>query len=154
MTNMKQKKNKIHIQNPFHYKKIPSAYYLQRWIDLVLKNKNKELTIRIVNEKESAELNSSYRHKAGSTNILSFPFDAPKNIQVPCLGDLVICAPVLAKEAKQQHKVLLAHWAHIVIHGVLHLLGYDHIEESEAVVMEKLEIKLLKQLGYQNPYEQ
>jgi probable rRNA maturation factor len=153
---MKPKRNKIVLQNPYRYKKIPNAFYLKRWINLVLNKQKKtiELTIRIVNEKESAELNQNYRCKTGPTNILSFPFDVPKNIKTNYLGDLIICAPVLAREAKQQHKELLQHWAHIIIHGVLHLLGYDHIEESEAIIMEKLEIKLLNNLGYKNPYEQ
>jgi probable rRNA maturation factor len=149
------KKIKLTLQNPAHYQKIPSRYYFQRWIKLVLGNKikNTEITIRIVNEKESAALNKTYRHKSGPTNILSFPFDPPPGITVSILGDLVICAPVVAKEAKQQHKSLIAHWAHLTIHGVLHLLGHDHIKDNEAEIMENIEITLLKQLGYPDPYE-
>lgn len=151
---MKRKNNTIILQNPSHYKKIPSLYYFRRWINLVLANQKKksEITIRIVNEKESAILNKNYRHKLGPTNILSFPFDAPADIDLPYLGDLIICEPVIAKEAKEQNKLLLAHWAHMVIHGTLHLLGYDHIKNEEALVMEKKEINLLSKLGYPNPY--
>lgn len=154
---MKEKKNKTNIilQNPAGYKKIPSRYYFRRWINSVLatQQKNTEITIRIVNEKESAALNQDYRHKSGSTNILSFPFEAPPGIPIVYLGDLIICAPLVAKEAKQQNKLLLAHWAHLVIHGILHLLGYDHAHEKEAVKMENIEIVLLQKLGYPNPYE-
>ncbi len=112
-----------------------------------------EVTIRIVDTDESAELNSQYRGKSGPTNVLSFPFEAPAGITVPLAGDLVICAPVVEKEAKDQHKALAAHWAHMVVHGMLHLQGYDHIEDNDAEVMEALEIRLLEQLGYGNPYE-
>jgi probable rRNA maturation factor len=112
-----------------------------------------EVTIRIVDVDESAELNSQYRGKSGPTNVLSFPFEAPAGITVPLAGDLVICAPVVEKEAKDQHKTLAAHWAHMVVHGMLHLQGYDHIEDNDAEVMEALEIRLLEQLGHGNPYE-
>lgn len=112
-----------------------------------------EVTIRIVDTEESADLNSQYRGKNGPTNVLSFPFEAPAGITVPLAGDLVICAPVVEKEAAEQHKELAAHWAHMVVHGMLHLQGYDHIENDDAEVMEDLEIRLLAQLGYGNPYE-
>ena len=112
-----------------------------------------ELTVRVVDTAESRHLNETYRHQFGSTNVLSFPFTAPvPELQTALLGDIVICAPVVAREAKAQHKALEAHWAHLVVHGVLHLLGYDHQQESQARVMEQLEVETLATLGYSNPY--
>lgn len=112
-----------------------------------------EITVRLVDEPESQTLNYEYRGKNRPTNVLSFPFEAPPGITVPLAGDLVICAPVVAREAMEQSKTSEAHWAHMVIHGLLHLQGYDHIEDEEAEVMEALEIRLLADLGYGNPYE-
>lgn len=128
-----------------------------------------EITIRLVDEEESAELNKQFRHKDGHTNVLSFPSDDAENSLKQralsektaaeelkqdeyYLGDLVICVPQVLQEAKEQGKSVEAHWAHLTIHGVLHLLGYDHIEESEAEEMESLEIAILQQLGFENPY--
>lgn len=128
-----------------------------------------EITIRLVDEKESAELNQQFRHKDGHTNVLSFPSDDAEHSlkqralskktasdeleqEEYFLGDLVICVPQVLKEAKEQGKLTAAHWAHLTLHGVLHLLGYDHIEESEAEEMESLEIAVLQQLGFENPY--
>jgi probable rRNA maturation factor len=110
--------------------------------------------VRIVDEQESAELNEQYRHKKGATNILSFPVEIPEGIDLNLLGDLVICAPVLEQEAQQQNKVLAHHWAHIIIHGVLHLLGYDHLDDEQAEDMENKEIALLQKLNIPNPYQQ
>ncbi len=134
---------------------LPSDAQLKRWVLMALGDKSgvTELVIRIVEVAESAALNDTYRNKKTATNVLSFPFEAPEGITpLPLLGDLVICATVVAREAKEQHKALHAHWAHMVIHGVLHLLGYDHIEDVDAAVMEKLEIELLASLGYSDPY--
>lgn len=111
-----------------------------------------ELTIRIVDDAESKQLNETWRQCAKPTNVLSFPFESPPGVELPLLGDIVICAPLVALEAAEQHKSLLAHWAHLVIHGTLHLLGYDHIDEAQAQIMEELEISLLQDLGYANPY--
>lgn len=132
----------------------PGPEQFQTWVDCVLTDpeQDSEIVIRIVDEAESAALNQQYRHKAGPTNILSFPFEAPDGFELDLLGDLVICAPVLAEEALEQNKSLFDHWAHITIHGVLHLLGYDHIEAAEAEEMEALEIKILSQLTINNPY--
>ena len=111
-----------------------------------------ELTIRLVDEAESQQLNREYRGKDRPTNVLSFPADLPAVVESPLLGDLVICAPVVLREAKEQGKTVEAHWAHMVVHGVLHLLGYDHQNEQEAAEMEGIEAALLKEMGYRNPY--
>ena len=111
-----------------------------------------ELTIRIVEVAESQLLNLTYRGKDKPTNVLSFPFEAPPEVELPLLGDLVICAHVVEQEAIEQNKPLNAHWAHMVIHGCLHLLGYDHIDDDEAEVMQQLENKVMLQLGLHQPY--
>jgi probable rRNA maturation factor len=133
---------------------LPSADQLQCWVDTALNGfqSDAEIVIRIVDESESADLNQRYRHKQGATNILSFPADLPEGMDINLLGDLVVCAPVLAREANEQSKALHDHWAHIIIHGVLHLLGYDHIDEEEAEFMENKEIALLAKLNIGNPY--
>jgi probable rRNA maturation factor len=112
-----------------------------------------EVTVRVVDAAESQALNHQYRGKDAPTNVLSFPFEAPPGIPVALAGDLVICAPVVEREAREQNKPLNAHWAHMVIHGILHLQGFDHITDEDASVMEELEIRLLAQLGFSNPYE-
>lgn len=134
----------------------PDAAKFQTWVDAVLTDQavDSEIVIRLVDEAEIADLNSQYRHKSGPTNILSFPFDPPEGIEMDLLGDLLICVPVIVKEALEQHKLPEHHWAHITIHGVLHLLGYDHIEEQEAEHMEALEISILKTLNIANPYQE
>ena len=111
-----------------------------------------EITIRIVDEMESQHLNHEYRGKDKPTNVLSFPFDAPPGVELELLGDLVICRQVVEREAKEQEKDLFAHWAHMVVHGSLHLLGYDHIQDDEAEEMEAIEISVLNALGFENPY--
>jgi probable rRNA maturation factor len=134
---------------------LPTATDLHRWAEAALAGadyqRDAELTIRIVNEVESTALNETYRHKQGPTNVLSFPFEAPPEVESALLGDIVICAPVVLREAISQGKTLAAHWAHLVAHGVLHLLGYDH-DEVQAEVMESLEIRILAGLGYPDPY--
>jgi len=134
----------------------PSAEQFQLWVDTALSDyaPDSEIVIRIVDKPESAELNERYRHKNGPTNILSFPADVPEEYELDLLGDLVICAPVIAEEALEQHKTQLDHWAHITIHGVLHLLGYDHIDYDEAEIMEGKEIAILNQLNIANPYHE
>ncbi|MFO1371159.1 MAG: rRNA maturation RNase YbeY [Candidatus Competibacteraceae bacterium] len=135
---------------------LPTASDFQRWAEAALAGaddqRDVEITIRIVNEAEGAALNEAYRHKQGPTNVLSFPFEAPPDIQSPLLGDIVLCAPVVLREAISQGKTAAAHWAHLVAHGVLHLLGYDHHDETQAEAMESLEIRILKELGYPDPY--
>jgi len=112
-----------------------------------------ELLIRIVDREESAQLNERYRGKHGATNVLSFPFVVPQGVATELLGDLVICAPVVLDEATTQGKPAEAHWAHLTVHGVLHLQGFDHQSQAEADVMEAEEIAILSRLGYANPYE-
>ncbi len=114
--------------------------------------KQAEITIRIVDTEESQTLNHTYRGKNKSTNVLSFPFEAPIGVELDLLGDLVICRDVVEQEAQQQNKTSQAHWAHMVIHGSLHLLGYDHIDDDEAEEMEALENSILRELGFENPY--
>ncbi len=134
----------------------PAESAFQRWAQAALANVEEdcELSIRLVDADESAELNSQYRGKTGPTNVLSFPFDSDIPLQPKLLGDLVICVPVVETEAEQQGKQTQHHWAHMVIHGCLHLLGYDHIEDDEAEQMETLEIQILQTMDIANPYEQ
>jgi len=133
----------------------PSLEQLQQWCALALRQRSadSELTIRLVDEAEGRELNNTWRHKDYATNVLSFPADVPEGLlDIPLLGDLVICVPVVEREAVEQGKSLEAHWAHLVIHGCLHLLGYDHIDDDEAEEMESLEQNLLAELGHPDPY--
>lgn len=135
---------------------LPSTTDLELWVKTAIRDtmNEAELTIRIVDVEESQSLNSTYRGKDKPTNVLSFPFEAPPGIELPLLGDLVICAAVVEQEAIDQNKPLIAHWAHMVVHGCLHLLGYDHIEDLEAEKMESLETQLIESLGYNNPYKE
>ncbi|MDE1237949.1 rRNA maturation RNase YbeY [Vibrio aestuarianus] len=111
-----------------------------------------EVTIRVVDVQESQQLNREYRGKDKPTNVLSFPFEAPPGMEIDLLGDLVICRQVVAQEAQEQNKPLMAHWAHMVVHGSLHLLGYDHIEDDEAEEMESLETEIMLDMGFEDPY--
>ncbi|CUA83396.1 rRNA maturation RNase YbeY [Pseudidiomarina woesei] len=135
---------------------LPSEASFESWVEAALLHVNHqqeaELTIRIVDPEEGLELNQQYRGKDYATNVLSFPFESPVPLPVNLLGDLVICAAVVADEADKQGKQLQAHWAHMVVHGTLHLLGYDHIEDDEAEHMEQLETTILAALGYADPY--
>lgn len=146
--------NQVEIQSCSSSQNQPELQQIQIWIDATLTelNRDTEIVVRIVDEQESAELNEQYRHKQGATNILSFPVEIPEGIDLNLLGDLVVCAPVLEREALQQQKSLDDHWAHIIVHGVLHLLGYDHINDDDAEVMENTEIKILQQFNISNPY--
>lgn len=138
---------------------LPETAALIKWVELATQQRSlAEVVIRVVDEDESAELNETYRQKKGPTNVLSFPFEMPPElpndaISDDILGDLVICAPVVVKEAKEQGKAVLSHWAHMVVHGCLHLQGYDHINECDAQAMEAIEIDLLSRIGINNPYE-
>ncbi|MEE2022778.1 rRNA maturation RNase YbeY [Alkalimonas mucilaginosa] len=133
---------------------LPTETQFAQWAELALAayRSEAELTIRLVDSHESQQLNLQYRGKDKPTNVLSFPFQCPPGLSLPLLGDLVICSQVVAEEASLQGKTLQAHWAHMVIHGCLHLVGFDHIKEDEAEQMEQLEIALLAELGFTNPY--
>ncbi len=157
---------KIHLQNVSRIKKIPTKNQFKTWIISALNSRinQAEITVRIVDEEESAQLNQQYRQKQGATNILSFPYKQLAINKKPttliehqentCLiGDLVICAPVVMQEATMQHKEVESHWAHLIVHGALHLLGHDHIKEDQATIMENLEIHILHSLGINNPYQ-
>ncbi|MCG9552806.1 rRNA maturation RNase YbeY [Vibrio sp. Isolate32] len=133
---------------------LPTEQDIQLWLDKTIPQfqKSAELTIRIVDTEESHQLNHEYRGKDKPTNVLSFPFEAPPGIELDLLGDLIICRQVVEKEAEEQNKPLLAHWAHMVVHGSLHLLGYDHIEDDEAEEMESLETEIMQAIGFEDPY--
>jgi probable rRNA maturation factor len=148
--------NQIEMQAVFSSPGQPDKEQIQRWVDAALQGytRDTEIVVRIVDVHESAQLNKQYRHKQGPTNILSFPADIPEGIGLNLLGDLVVCAPVVEREALEQQKLLIHHWAHIIIHGVLHLLGHDHIEDDEAEMMENREINILQTLNVSNPYLQ
>ena len=145
----------LDLQNACTAGGLPTADDFLLWCETALaaRKGDSELTIRLVDEAEGRELNHTWRGKDYATNVLSFPADVPDEfLDIPLLGDLVICAQVVAREAAEQGKEPMAHWAHLVIHGCLHLLGYDHIEDDEAEEMEGLERVLLAKLGYPDPY--
>lgn len=133
---------------------LPDEAQFQQWLEAAVLpfQDDAEVTIRLVDEAESQQLNFEYREKDKPTNVLSFPFQQPPGLELPLLGDLVICAQVVAREALEQNKTLHAHWAHMVVHGCLHLLGFDHINETDAEEMEAEEIQILHDLGFPNPY--
>jgi len=133
---------------------LPSEAQIQLWLNAAVSpfQPVAEVTVRIVDETESQQLNFDYREKDKPTNVLSFPFQCPPGIELPLLGDLVICAGVVAQEAAEQNKSLDAHWAHMVVHGSLHLLGFDHINDDDALEMEAEEIQILAELGFADPY--
>lgn len=146
----------LELQLATNAKTLPHPSQFKEWVRVILTDKilnNVELTIRIVDEEEIKNLNYRYRNKQSVTNVLSFPVKLEVCIDYSMLGDIVICAPVIELQAKQQNKDLLAHWAHMVVHGVLHLLGYDHENDSDAIEMEELEIELMEKLGFPSPYE-
>jgi probable rRNA maturation factor len=143
----------LDIQRASEQPNLPGDADLGSWARAAWQGDNAtEVTLRLVDEAESRELNACYRHKDRPTNVLSFPFEAPLGVDVGLLGDLVVCAPVVAREAEEQGKPLAAHWAHMVVHGMLHLQGYDHIENEDAERMEALEREILAGLGYPDPY--
>lgn len=135
---------------------LPSLIQLTQWVGCVFAHhpddQRRELTIRFVDEFEGQTLNRDYRGKDKTTNVLSFPFESPPGIELPLLGDLVICHAVVAQEASEQGKLLEHHYAHMVVHGTLHLMGYDHIDDQEAEEMEQFERELLAELNIPDPY--
>jgi probable rRNA maturation factor len=134
---------------------IPSHAQMLCWLTATLlpEHDDIELTVRVVETAESQALNYQYRGKNKATNVLSFPFEVPEGLELNLLGDLVICADIVIKEAKEQHKNCQAHWAHMIVHGCLHLLGFDHITDHDAEQMEALEIDILTKLGFNDPYQ-
>jgi probable rRNA maturation factor len=133
---------------------IPPDSRFQRWAEAALagRRRDAELVVRVVDEAESRQLNHAYRGKDSPTNVLSFPFEAPPGVPSEHIGDLVICAPVVQREAAEQGKDAESHWAHMTVHGVLHLLGYDHSEDDQAEAMEALERTILAGLHFADPY--
>ncbi len=143
----------IDLQNDAALECVPGIQQFQNWVTAALQESHSELeqTIRIVDETESRDLNGRFRNKDAATNVLAFPSDSDL-LDYDCLGDLVICAPIVVAEATAQGKPVEAHWAHLVVHGMLHLQGFDHNNDDETAQMEALEIKILNFLGYTNPY--
>jgi probable rRNA maturation factor len=148
--------HQVHISYGVARKGLPSPLSFRRWVNAALagakRRKPAELSIRIVGTREGRTLNRDYRDKDYATNVLSFPTELPPGVSLPLIGDLAICAPVVTREASEQHKLTRDHWAHMTVHGVLHLLGYDHIDDNEAEVMEALEKRILAKLGIDDPY--
>ncbi len=135
---------------------MPAPASFRRWVETALRGakrrKTAELSIRIVDVDEGRALNHDYRGKDYATNVLSFPLELPPGVILPLIGDLAICAPVVLREAAEQGKTPRDHWAHLTIHGVLHLLGHDHVDDAEAIAMEALETRILAGLGIADPY--
>ncbi len=138
---------------------VPTKSQIQQWITATLKitnpkilDSNKGVTIRFIDKEESANLNETFRKKPSATNVLSFPDDPIPGFEETNLGDIALCAPLIIEEAQQQSKTIKAHFAHLTIHAILHLLDYDHVDPQQATAMETLEIKILSHLGYPNPY--
>lgn len=144
----------VDLQNHESFADLPDQDDFKTWVEAALMQEYERLeqTIRIVGETESRALNLQFRSQDATTNILSFATESDY-LDYDCLGDLVVCAPLVEQEAQQQNKSLQAHWAHMVIHGMLHLQGYDHQDADEAGKMESLEIEILSNLGYSNPYD-
>ena len=140
------------LQNPADHKPAPTKQQFSSWIKAALLPPltTAEITVRIAGCQESAQLNEQYRHKTGPTNVLSFSYSQqfPQEIA----GDIVICADLVAQEAQAEGKMVIAHWAHLTVHGILHLQGYDHIEIDDATKMEQLETRILQSLGFPDPY--
>ena len=135
---------------------IPASVELERWVSAALQSQefeDAEVSVYIVDDAEGQQLNTQYRGKDYPTNVLSFPADIAEEVGIPLLGDLVVCAPVVEREAQEQGKSLQAHWAHMLVHGTLHLVGFDHIEDDEAEIMETLETQIVTGLGYPAPYQ-
>ncbi|GAB1264733.1 rRNA maturation RNase YbeY [Aurantivibrio infirmus] len=134
----------------------PDPATVTHWVSQVIQHLaisgDIEVSVRIVDQEEGQRLNSQYRQKDYATNVLSFPIEKNDDIPFRHLGDIVACHPVIKRESAEQNKTLGQHWAHMIIHGSLHLLGYDHINDDEAEIMEAIEIKILSELGYGNPY--
>lgn len=146
----------LDVQNASEHPGVPPESDFHRWAAAALAGRRDEaeLSVRVVDEAEGRELNRTWRGKDYATNVLSFPAELPAELGLPLLGDLVLCAPVVAREAAEQGKPLEAHWAHLVVHGCLHLIGYDHEIDTDAEIMEALETEIMARLGYADPYQE
>ncbi len=146
--------NTVDVQIACTDSELPEESEWQRWVDAALSGVSTaaEVCIRVVGVEESAALNETWRGKSGPTNVLSFAADIPPGVDSDLLGDIVLCAPRVAEEAAAQHKTRSAHWAHLTVHGVLHLLGFDHENDTDAATMEAREVEVLAGLGYADPY--
>lgn len=138
---------KLTVQYATACKDVPERPQFRRWVKTALVQ-SAEIVLRLVDEAEGHELNQNFRDKNYATNVLTFVYEDTQ----PLSGDIVLCAPVVKREALQQHKDLTAHYAHLTVHGILHLQGYDHIADADAVKMEQLEAQILTKLGYGDPY--
>ncbi len=149
-------KLRVDVQRASDEPRAPAAAAVRRWAAAAARAAGgagfAEVSVRLVDEDEGADLNGAYRGRAGATNVLSFPFDAAERTDPPLLGDVVVCAPVVVREAAAQGKDADAHFAHMVVHGVLHLLGHEHGDDARAAVMEDVERRVLGELGYPDPY--
>lgn len=146
---------RVDVQYACGRSRLPERSAIRRWVRAAMADlpaRDWELVVRIVDEEEGAMLNRRYRRKRGPTNVLSFRYDATPGELGSSLGDIVICAPVVAREARDQGKTRAAHWAHMVVHGVMHLRGFDHVRVRDAAVMEAAETRILERLGFPNPY--
>ena len=151
----------IDIEDVSGSEEVPEEPDIRRWVTAALEalpqgrqRSEVELSLRIVDEFEIQNLNHCYRHQNKATNVLSFPSELPPELELPLLGDLAICAQVVTREAAEQNKSLQAHWAHMLVHGTLHLLDYDHIDDSDAEEMEALETRIITNLGFPAPYSE
>ena len=162
----------VELQNPYEYSDLPKESDFQLWVSAAVQEKQLQqskaclsVVVRVVDEEEGLKLNHTYRNKNSTTNVLSFPYEAPELAlldEIPelaealdaetHLGDLVLCKAVIEKEALEQNKSALQHWAHLIVHGTLHLQAYDHLNDKDAEEMETLEVNILKELGFDNPY--
>lgn len=143
------------VQNVSNQPGVPEAALIETWAGAAygkVAEEKAELTVRIVDEDDGRQLNEQYRNQDNATNVLSFPFEDPPNVKTHILGDIVACAPVISREAQEQGKMLHAHWAHLIVHGVLHLCGYHHEVNSDAQIMQRLETEIVKHLGFSDPY--
>ena len=143
----------IDLQNDSDFTEVPDTSDFQRWVTAAMRSESVQLeqTICVVDEAQSRELNRRFGGRDNATNVLAFPADSDY-LDYDCLGDLGLCAPLVVAQARQQNKAVSAHWAHLVVHGMLHLQGYDHQNDAEANAMEALEVEILDTLGYTNPY--
>ena len=146
----------VHVQVASDDPDVPEPGQIAAWARAAIAGRRDEaeLTVRVVDNREGEVLNARYRGGKDATNVLSFPFEAPPGVDLGLLGDIVVCAPVLAREAREQGKDPLAHWAHVVVHGALHLLGLDHQNAEEAEHMECLEREILARIGFPDPYRE